>query len=1560
MARLSSEQPDPFQYDTLRNMVICTTCKKGVSAERTALDNHLNTYHKEQYGTRARQEIRDRYLGQGYLVKNDHEGEARAKKCGWHAYLPCENGFCCPRDQCSAAQTEKWVTKMMLTRHPWDKLDPIPCMVSWLWGETKGLFVVEKPTPDQSPDERARLLREQPLEAAITQLDETLHRRKVEQSVVRLSVTTREPLWYERTGWPTTYNGLNMSTLHGLVSLKPEPGDIFKVDTVRGLVRKLLDTCHLTLNMTYEHGGDGALLRRILFAVEDDSKRRAMERHRSSEQYILVWEKFMLFLLRVAEWPLSQQQANRIELDTLVLSAVRNLRDNSNVVAEEESRRIDHEDHTTLCCDQILLISTLIIEQLRGYGRSTSPLLYFLGVEGFNLKTNQWASPSRHSSTLSHVIYCIRIVVLEYIFRQPQPAETMTERLDEYCMEHIHSAQPKVFDEVFSQRNYAQEIAKDFYGRPTIYWEADRTTLCYENHKFQINQIRYWIKCLIDEAEEVTCQELLGTDKSYLAIFNPTGLQDNLTWETCGASLIDQNQKILGSRRDHAVSRAKEDPNLHWYQVWTKGVAVRDAIRVRYLESIRRWQQKMGPLLIATGGGGPRATEVGSAVWCNTQTSMRSYYVALGHFLWVADYNKTERRTGAPRVVARFYPRRIGQLMIAFMAEVQPFYQLLCTLSELQDATIFSELFWHTDGNPWTAEQFTPAMSQTTKQHLKVALGIRAWRQIHIALQQEVVRSEDGDQDDDEDNMALQNGHSREVEAAHYALNVDMLRGLNEKVMTAFLESSRKWHSFLDLDDIPVTSVPRKRALPSDGAQQSTYGLEQSINELRNTVIDLQRLVTCPASPAQPSKRARYTVEESTNQYSQTEMWGALRKQLSLWYKDFQWRSVGQLEAVDKMVYSPRAKDIFVQLPTGAGKTMVVEVAAFLEEGKTTIVVVPYRSIRDALVNSLREKGIEVNDYHSEAGRAVNVVIIVLETWSVDRSFRTFVDELVSNGRLSRIIYDEAHLAVMESTDNFRPWHEVLQARPADVQRIFMSATMPLDVRNVLIEMASLDKEHLVHVRQSSNIPGIKWQVVEYEMETLLPTITTLVKGSGKTLVYVMSKATGRLIAKETDWPFYCGDLTDQEGVKMLKAFQDGKESVMLATTAIGPGINVTVNHIIALGGGWDGITVAQQGGRLVRKPGQRGVCTLLVTARDKRLIALAAASSQPGPGKVMLNDIVHTDICRRASLVSYLDDTAYPACRPGDELCDLCDARELAARSPPGVIKLLSVGQVWARQTGTSQDLKSDSTIPLSQLDDAGASEQSMSKSGHDASLSGLTSHLSSDGSKSSGKTTSATSPPQSLRQGQSESKSWVMGAPTADHLGKTAAVRLLDALYTNHARGYYCVRCWVHGDIENHSGNYKACPGWSLGEHVPGCAEDRTSSERVAERVDEIRRRWKKAGGGRQDKLRLHANCAFALRPNPFHPDGDWMFSMQCPVSGDLWAIVEAALEDVELTKYLSMTWQLERAQWREQAEVGYGSVTPLGRRLMAPVAMQSHTVVLHQVAIGILQVKGLLENE
>ena len=51
---------------------------------------------------------------------------------------------------------------------------------------------------------------------------------------------------------------------------------------------------------------------------------------------------------------------------------------------------------------------------------------------------------------------------------------TVTSLLQSYCNLHLREGQPRLFDELYSQRNYAMVIARGDYARPSVYWEPDR------------------------------------------------------------------------------------------------------------------------------------------------------------------------------------------------------------------------------------------------------------------------------------------------------------------------------------------------------------------------------------------------------------------------------------------------------------------------------------------------------------------------------------------------------------------------------------------------------------------------------------------------------------------------------------------------------------------------------------------------------------------------------------------------------------------------------------------------------------------------------------------------------------------------------------------------------------------------------------------------------------------------------------------------------------------------------------------------------------------------------
>ncbi|EXJ82265.1 hypothetical protein A1O3_06078 [Capronia epimyces CBS 606.96] len=313
-------------------------------------------------------------------------------------------------------------------------------------------------------------------------------------------------------------------------------------------------------------------------------------------------------------------------------------------------------------------------------------------------------------------------------------------------------------------------------------------------------------------------------------------------------------------------------------------------------------------------------------------------------------------------------------------------------------------------------------LERTTQQHLDVKLGVRARRQIHIAMQQEAARGEAAAEEED-NNCALHNGHTPEVERHHYALRVDMLHGLDERAMTVFLRHSQQWHRFLGLYEASSTAGAHKRkaapattttALDLAGTLRQLHGVARAKEEVAEG-----RVGTKKEEPDEEGERSGKKV--ARDEPVQTGAGTVVR--MDTWA-----RSIQQQQAVEELVYRRPRHALMVQLPTGTGKTVLMEVAALLAETKTTVVVVPYRSLRRDLVARLRQRGFDINNRESDRWRAVHLVVVVLETWNVNRAFKAFIDDLVTQNRLARIIYDEAHLLYHRGLQLLsRPWAESIE-----------------------------------------------------------------------------------------------------------------------------------------------------------------------------------------------------------------------------------------------------------------------------------------------------------------------------------------------------------------------------------------------------------------------------------------------------------------------------------------------------------------------------------------------------
>jgi len=658
--------------------------------------------------------------------------------------------------------------------------------------------------------------------------------------------------------------------------------------------------------------------------------------------------------------------------------------------------------------------------------------------------------------------------------------------------------------------------------------------------------------------------------------------------------------------------------------------------------AVTAFQETLLLLVYLTGGQPPRRKELTTLQWANSWSRMRNIFVVDGTVAVITEYNKSEVRSGRPKVVVRYLPRAVGRMVVAFVAEVVPFAEFLdvCCGRPLASAETRS-LLWHRDGQAWPEDDLTQLVRTATWDGLKVQMGPRDWRNVAVAVDVEKIRPQLSVEDDvvEAINHTYQAGHGPDVERAHYGLTAADLVGTSARTLAKFFDCSARFHRFMGLSPAPDDSRGAGRAVSLqslDRKMTTTLTAVKNLGMLRNA--GTTSASAPPAVPEQPRPTGRAMEPGQMDQVKQAmlDMYGSA---------DF--KSDGQEEAVREMFTG--SGDLFVVLPTGAGKSLLIELSASVGRDKVTIVVVPLLLLRDNLIDRCRAKHLQVCVFSRDEPANRSVVFVTPEQATTD-SFRTYRTALSAEGRLARVIFDECHQLVTES--RFRPAFVTMMVGwgPSDVRRVFMTGTLPAEMAAELKVVANVDLNRWSEVRRSCQVSTVRWEVDTIMGDLGARALRLLggLKEDDKALIYVTSVAGGTLLSERHNWPFFHGGMGD-EGLGIRRGFERGEFRVLCATTAAGVGWDIDADLVILFGGSFDLITAAQQAGRAGRRSRQVGRCVVLVQHGWSRTM-------NGTPGKEAMRELVETNRCRRSVLGAYLDGRWKANCGPSEVRCDNCD----------------------------------------------------------------------------------------------------------------------------------------------------------------------------------------------------------------------------------------------------------------------------------------------------------------
>lgn len=346
--------------------------------------------------------------------------------------------------------------------------------------------------------------------------------------------------------------------------------------------------------------------------------------------------------------------------------------------------------------------------------------------------------------------------------------------------------------------------------------------------------------------------------------------------------------------------------------------------------------------------------------------------------------------------------------------------------------------------------------------------------------------------------------------------------------------------------------------------------------------------------------------------------------------------------------------DGLVILPTGGGKSLVFQLAAFLDmPGAVTIVVEPYISLQNDLLERTLALGIPSVAWHSDTppDDATKIVYVVVETAAED-AFHQFARGL--GHRLRRICLDEVHTYVTNA--KFRPKHAALtKLRSLGVPLYGLSASLPPSMEPQVLATLGVTFSQVKVIRTATVRPALAYRhkfLEKFDSESpaeIHRLIDTHAKEPGAlTLIFVISIRDSEALAAQLGTPFYNATLDITQQQRRYSAWAQGISPVIVTTTSLSTGIDQAgVRLVIHYKVPFSMIAFHQATG-CAGRDGQKAYSYIL-----------APEYSKYDANRTILYDALRSPTCFRQSLHDHVDGHGFPCLTdPANELCDQCQRR--------------------------------------------------------------------------------------------------------------------------------------------------------------------------------------------------------------------------------------------------------------------------------------------------------------
>jgi hypothetical protein len=452
----------------------------------------------------------------------------------------------------------------------------------------------------------------------------------------------------------------------------------------------------------------------------------------------------------------------------------------------------------------------------------------FLAVQGIDVDKLILKEACNYGACLSGFIKIAQMLVVQkaVVMIETGKAECPSHMINEMRERFMIQGSRSPFNWACRLRMYAKKIRDSTTCLGYITWTDDGQKVLYKNVRdlsmvgFQtfvrteVEKCQYALEELLLLHPQERREDLNIAVSTYKLVDNPA--ENRNEW-----SFLQHNENLLGplpDRRSWLLDRVLSNEWLYeeflgkdaaGKTVWRYGNAK------AYKEKVTRFLELLLLLIHLTSGQPARRTEILSIRYMNTvHGHHRNIFIENGMVSTVTSYYKGYNVTGSTKIIHRYLPKEVGELLVYYLWLILPFCQQLELLA-FRNSAQTSPFLWAKDkgGDAWDSSQLSRVMRREFELELGLPIGLSVYRHLAIAISRKHLPCGGFKRDYglEDTNLDTQSSHSSWTAGSVYARGLQEAAGHVDMRNSEYRSISRQWHEFLGF--LPTSLPSRKRRL---------------------------------------------------------------------------------------------------------------------------------------------------------------------------------------------------------------------------------------------------------------------------------------------------------------------------------------------------------------------------------------------------------------------------------------------------------------------------------------------------------------------------------------------------------------------------------------------------------------------------------------------------------------------------------------------------------------------------------------------------------------------------